>query len=843
MALAGWSKKCEITIAANKMNKTVNNQVMVLSYKGGHFPDGMVTSGGADACKSDGGDIRFSSDSDGNNLLAFDIMNISLNANPSNSNLIVFVRYNVTANASFSIYCHWGNAGAERPANNSSIGSGECWTNCYGVLYMQEDPADYTTTEGKWKAIKEATGRFSAGSILGSPTQVSGPISGMTGISIDNTNGIQIPEVTRTDRGGFQLAMYCQGGSTGGLSGAIYHRGAASQMIGFNGGKFKWQYGETWGNTNFATGNTWKLLTATLSGTTVTATYGNVDSTTTLNSATTLQDLQYIGGADTGDSVKNFDGNVALMMINQFTVVNKNFFRNLELCFNNINSLATAGTIQSSSSSSSLEITGLIDGTEVRVYDMNNSFNELGGVESASGGTFSLPYSGVYSVNIVILLPGYEYEIFTNLTLPSGGITIPMQQESDIWYDSLYPSDLNATNVIIDDTNSTIEVLVNFEMKELYAYLMDTWKATNSLFDNVFPLNPITDEQFVMRHPWDWKDDATRGNIRGAGYQRLNSDGSIAEKWMCIKTLGSLEVSNYAHFVQIDNGTSTWSDDFLQVDTNSSIERVIKIYGDSNNGNFDYSNHFVIFYRNLGQEYVQYDLVTEQGIDELTYRKYAIPLDSDTDISATETNPTNLDNVPYSNITISYSATNVSKIVNSVSYNFRIIIDGAGLTLKQIYDRVRFLQNRSRFQNMYDTGAGESGSGRTEENLHLEYVGQVLYTTPGVFIENFAGSDLNNVVFKDVTGTEVSYPLSVSFELTGLVPNSEVRIYRSSDMSEIAGVEDSTTSFSYTYEYTSDIPVYVVIHNVGYEYININTTLTASSTSIPIQQRFDRVSN
>ena len=840
MALSGWSKKCQITIAANKLTKTVTDQTFMLSHDGGAFPDGMVTLGGADACKTDGGDIRFSTDSDGNNLLAYDVMNISLNATPANSTLIVYVKANVTANASFTIYCHWGNPGAEKPAASSTIGAGECWKNVYGVIYMQEDPADYTTTTTKWKALKEATGRFSGASIVGSPTQVAGPITGMNGVAINNTNGIQIPEVTATNRGGFQLAMFIKANSSP-ISGAIYHRGAASQMIGFNSGKFKWQYGETWGNTSFGTGTTWKLLTATLSGTTVTASYGDVDSTSTLNSATTLIDLQYIGGTATGDSVTNLDGSVCLMMINQFATVNKNYFANLEDSFNNVASLATAGTITSSSSSASLVITGLVDGTEVRVYDIDNGFIQLGGVESSSGGTFALPYAGAYNVNIMILLPGYEYEIFTNLALPGGGITIPMQQESDIWYNATYSSNLNGTNVLIDDTNSTIGVLVPFQVKELYAYLMDVWKLTNSLFDDIFPLSPITDEQFILRHPWDWKDSTTISNIRGAGYQRTNSDSSIAEKWMCIKTLGSLEVGNYTHFVQIDNGVSTWSDDFLVVDSSGSVERVVKIYGDINNGNFDYSTHFVIFYRNIGQEFVQYDLVNEQGIDELTYRKYAIPLDSSVDVSASETNTTTLDSAPYNGITIAYNNTPISKTIGTSSYDFTIVIDGNGLALQQIYDRLRFLQYRTRFQNMYNTGTGESGSGRTEENLHIEYVGQVLYTLPGVFIENFSGSDLNNVIFRDINGTEASYPITVSLTFTGLVPNTEVRIYRSSDMSELAGIENSGTSFSYNYEYVSDIPVYVVIHNVGYEYTSINLTLTSSSTSIPIQQRIDRV--
>jgi len=94
-------------------------------------------------------------------------------------------------------------------------------------------------------------------------------------------------------------------------------------------------------------------------------------------------------------------------------------------------------------------------------------------------------------------------------------------------------------------------------------------------------------------------------------------------------------------------------------------------------------------------------------------------------------------------------------------------------------------------------------------------------------------------------GTEISTVIDITdtlrhFTLTGLQPNTEVRVYRASDGVELAGVENSATSFDYAYNYTGDVPIYVNILNVQYEWMQINTTLTNSSTSIPIQQRFDR---
>lgn len=89
------------------------------------------------------------------------------------------------------------------------------------------------------------------------------------------------------------------------------------------------------------------------------------------------------------------------------------------------------------------------------------------------------------------------------------------------------------------------------------------------------------------------------------------------------------------------------------------------------------------------------------------------------------------------------------------------------------------------------------------------------------------------------------YPLDVtdtSLVLTGLQPNSEVRIYRASDMVEIAGVENSGTSFTYNYQHVgTDIPIVIVIHALSYINVRLEgLSLTASGLDIPVQQQIDR---
>jgi hypothetical protein len=91
------------------------------------------------------------------------------------------------------------------------------------------------------------------------------------------------------------------------------------------------------------------------------------------------------------------------------------------------------------------------------------------------------------------------------------------------------------------------------------------------------------------------------------------------------------------------------------------------------------------------------------------------------------------------------------------------------------------------------------------------------------------------------SGTSVTINNSKTLTLSGLIANTEVRIYRTGTTTEEDGVENSGTSFGYSYNYPTGWNVDIVIHKADYEHIRINNfALGSSDATIPIQQRFDR---
>jgi len=90
-------------------------------------------------------------------------------------------------------------------------------------------------------------------------------------------------------------------------------------------------------------------------------------------------------------------------------------------------------------------------------------------------------------------------------------------------------------------------------------------------------------------------------------------------------------------------------------------------------------------------------------------------------------------------------------------------------------------------------------------------------------------------------GGTVDIIVSVTLTLTGLISGSEVRIFIAGTTTELSGVESSGTTFEYSYNYTPNTYVDIVVHHVDYVYYRIdNYELPSNSASIPIQQQWDR---
>lgn len=313
----------------------------------------------------------------------------------------------------------------------------------------------------------------------------------------------------------------------------------------------------------------------------------------------------------------------------------------------------------------------------------------------------------------------------------------------------------------IMSSGSSVQNGVTFQC--LYSFAKEEWRTDSELIKFPFPMVSITEESFELVNGWNFVSSGqTRNLIRDGGWSLRDSGGTSVEEYMNVTTLGTFENSttDLAYYLQL-SGTSGTPTDMV---FSGEVNQAVKIYGDENNGDVDYRNIFKLYLREQGKTYGFYDLIAEQNLTELTFKKFALPLTNATDLNilASDTDiDSDLDGTadqnPYSGMSITYYDTPQSREIGGSSYDFSIIIDGANAEKDKIYEFVQWSLRQS-VDIDADTGVVR---GNIAEEL-LEFVGDTLSTkltsNGGVYIDNFNTVDTNNLVFVDDSGTERTFP-------------------------------------------------------------------------------------
>ena len=159
-----------------------------------------------------------------------------------------------------------------------------------------------------------------------------------------------------------------------------------------------------------------------------------------------------------------------------------------------------------------------------------------------------------------------------------------------------------------------------------------------------------------------------------------------------------------------------------------------------------------------------------------------------------------------------------------------------------------FIANISSPSGMHAITHPSSG---TYEYVNLTFAGNdydilFSYTPSATLTINATNSNPTTYETSGAVGNTVVINNTRTLTLTDIVSASEVRIYDTGTQTEVAGIENtvavSGTQYAYTYNFSkAGEGVDIVVHHVDYEYYRlVNYILSTTSTSLPIQQRFDR---
>jgi len=301
-------------------------------------------------------------------------------------------------------------------------------------------------------------------------------------------------------------------------------------------------------------------------------------------------------------------------------------------------------------------------------------------------------------------------------------------------------------------------------LQALYSKFVELW-ATSGYQDSPFPMYAIDALSGQFQFGTDgstfsgWKpaDDATRQKLRDGGWSEFSGAGVLNRQYVGIVGLGAVSSGSqlYYHRDAADAPTNFTFDD--------QANEGIQVFGDASNGNFDKRTYFKGFVREYAKKYKD-SILADTG--KTATGAYLVNLllsnEDDLKIQAADGSMTS---APYDNITVEYFGSNQTRTIGGTGYPFRVIIDGNGATLEQIYTKVQYLLRQNAD---IDSGAG-TVTGKTAAAL-LAFVGDTLQTTNGVYIDNIQSADSNRIIFKDQNGVDRTNPYTAAGVITSNSP-------------------------------------------------------------------------
>lgn len=140
----GWSRRQAIAIQSSAVSGSGTLSDFPVLITRDHLDDEVVDPSGSNAAQSDGGDVRFSSDEDGNTQLPCEIVNWehdSVSA-AGDADIEAWVKVDVSGTADTTIYVWYDTASSDsQPAVTDTFGRNAVWSDYEFVYHMNEDPS------------------------------------------------------------------------------------------------------------------------------------------------------------------------------------------------------------------------------------------------------------------------------------------------------------------------------------------------------------------------------------------------------------------------------------------------------------------------------------------------------------------------------------------------------------------------------------------------------------------------------------------------------------------------------------------------------------------------------
>ena len=340
------------------------------------------------------------------------------------------------------------------------------------------------------------------------------------------------------------------------------------------------------------------------------------------------------------------------------------------------------------------------------------------------------------------------------------------------------------TELVINEPARTIQLVAagNLVAKDgvtwqaLYSKLVDLW-ATSTYQDSPFPAYAIDalSGQFQIGTDgstfsgWVFANDTSRNMLRDGGWSEYSAAGVLEQQFAGFIGLGSITpattVQPYYHLGATDAPANFPFTGQFNVG--------VKVFGDATHGSFDKRAYAKAFVREYGKKFKS-SVLADTGATATGANKQNFLVSNEDDLKITgllgavqATADAAMSGAPYSGITVAYYSANQSRTIAGVARDFKIIIEGNGGTLEQIYAKVQYLLRQNSDINTGGTAGVKTG--KIQSDL-LSFVGDTLVTSQSVYIDDVLAADSNRVEFYDDTNTKRVNPYTAAGTMTFNAP-------------------------------------------------------------------------
>lgn len=358
--------------------------------------------------------------------------------------------------------------------------------------------------------------------------------------------------------------------------------------------------------------------------------------------------------------------------------------------------------------------------------------------------------------------------------------------------------------VFIDKNALTIELLSTTEfgssnfspsdgvtLQALYSFLKEQWKNNDvqDFYNFRFPMEAITAEQFEFTNDWKPSSDTVRSYIRTGGWEEKDPSGSSRQAWAGVITLGNIESNQTAYYFWQDGTGSALEATFNSFTYNGPVNEAVKIFGDANNGNFNYrtGRDLVVRIRPAptgtsgnvtGYTFGSSDTNAIGTPLSVTNQVYRFPLATAVDLKITKTDAESAALETSTGYELKFDQPSLSSSILTTDltggpFNFTHLIDSTSVTNlspSDIYNITQYKLRQGTGVDIDDDGTGVR-RGVLTENL-LVFVGDQLQTlainggTEGILINDLDQGNLANFALRDNSNTLQSFPAIASGTLT-----------------------------------------------------------------------------